>query len=324
MQLGEPEALCVEYHHDRGVGHVDAHFYHRGGHQYLCLLVQEALHFGFLVAGFHLAVYLAQAEFCEHLLQGLVAVFQVFQVALLAFLDQGKHDVDLSAGSYLAPYALIEGAELLVVVVLGRHGFAARGQFVDHAHVEVAVDGHGESARYGGGCHHENMGRPLAFGPQARPLFYTEAVLLVDDGQSEPFKLHVVFYEGMGAHQYLHLARHQSVEYFLAPFPLHDAGEQAYVHVHSLEQLADGGQMLLGKNLGGSHDAGLETVVQRQQHGHEGHQGLPGAHVALQQTVHLLSAAHVFAYLARHSLLCVGEREGQVVVVEGVEEMAYL
>ena len=57
-------------------------------------------------------MYLAQSELRECLFQRFVTFFQVLQVALLAFLDQRKDDIYLSAEINLAADALIETGEL--------------------------------------------------------------------------------------------------------------------------------------------------------------------------------------------------------------------
>ena len=44
MELGQPEPVCAVDHHHCGVGHVDAHFDHRRGHQNVQLAVPELAH----------------------------------------------------------------------------------------------------------------------------------------------------------------------------------------------------------------------------------------------------------------------------------------
>lgn len=82
--------------------------------------------------------------------------------------------------------------------------------------------------------------------------------------------------------------------------------------------------MLVGEYLGGCHDTGLEPVILGEQCAEECHECLTGAHIALQKSVHLLSALHVFVYLAHHTFLRGGEGEGQEMVVERVERLSYL
>ena len=114
-------------------------------------------------------------------------------------------------------------------------------------------------------------------------------VLLVDDGQCEVGKLHRVFDDSVCADKNFHIAAYQAIEHLAAALALDDAREQFHAYWHVAEKVANGGEVLLCQDLRGCHDAGLIAVVDRQEHGHEGHERLARAYIALQQTVHLLS-----------------------------------
>ena len=159
--------------------------------------------------------------------------------------------------------------------MLGVDGLAARGQLVDDAHVEVAVDGHGERTGDGGGRHHQHMGRVVALSPEAGALGHTETVLLVDDHQTETQKLHVVLYHGVGANENLHAAVQEAAEHLLPALAFHDACEQFHVDVHAVEEVTQGGEVLLGQDLGRSHQAHLVAVVDGEEGREQGHEGLP-------------------------------------------------
>ena len=110
-------------------------------------------------------MHLAETELREHLSQHLEAVFEILQVALLAFFYEGEHDIHLTALSNLLADAVVERGHARVEDMRGSDGFTAWWQFVDDAHVEVAVEGHGQGAWNGCGRHHENMGRIGALAP---------------------------------------------------------------------------------------------------------------------------------------------------------------
>ena len=165
MELREAEALGIEYHHHGGVGHVHAHFYYGCCHENLRFAFNKLLHLFFLFGGFHLAVHLAETEFGEHFEERGEAFLKVLQVELLALLDEREHDIHLSALAYLLADAVVETRCLVVVFMYCHHGLASWRQLVYHAHVEIAVDGHGECARYRCGGHHEHVGRILALAP---------------------------------------------------------------------------------------------------------------------------------------------------------------
>ena len=69
--------------------------------------------------------------------------------------------------------------------------------------------------------------------------------------------------------------------------------------------------MLLGQQLGGRHEGGLEVVLHRQQHGEQRHDGLAGPHVAHQEAVHPVGGGHVAGDLAQRALLVAGELPGK-------------
>ena len=90
--------------------------------------------------------------------------------------------------------------------MVGAHGLATGGQLVDDGAVEVAVEGHSEGARDGGGCHHEDVGRDEGLLPEFGALLDTEAVLLVDDDEAEVAEGDVILDEGVGADEDMDLA----------------------------------------------------------------------------------------------------------------------
>ena len=132
-------------------------------------------------------------------------------------------------------------------------------------------------------------------------------MLLVHHHESQFAELHRVFNHGVCSHEDVHAAAGESVEHGLAPFALHDAGEQFHPYVHVAQKLAYRGEMLFGENFRRCHYASLVSVVESYQHCHQCHESLSAAHVALQQPVHLPSAAQVAPYLPHHPFLGVGE-----------------
>ena len=133
------------------------------------------------------------------------------------------------------------------------------------------------------------MGRDGVLLPQFGPLGHAEPVLLVDDHEADVFEMHHVLEQCVRAHEDLH----PSVPEFLmqrVPIPFFGgAGEQPHIDRGVFEHFGYGLEMLVGEDFRGGHDAGLIAIVEREQHAHEGHEGLSASHVALQQPVHLLS-----------------------------------
>src|SRR3954453_21199470 len=69
--------------------------------------------------------------------------------------------------------------------------------------------------------------------------------------------------------------------------------------------------MLLGQELGGSHQRRLITVLDRQQRREQRHDRLAAADVALEQPMHAVWAGHVHPDLANRSRLGSGEWKRQ-------------
>ena len=128
----------------------------------------------------------------------------------------------------------------------------------------------------------------------------------------------------MGAYDDLQRTVFQSFMDFATIFGLGGAGKQGKLHGHVLEQFLEGGVMLGGQDFCRGHHTGLVAVVESQQHHHQGHDGLAATHVTLQQTVHLVTAAKIDADLTNDTFLSIGQREGEVILVEGVEVVTYL
>ena len=204
------------------------------------------------------------------------------------------------------------------------HRFAARWQLVDDADVEVAIECHGKGARYRCRRHHEDMRRALTLSPELGTLCHAEAVLLVDDGKAELPKHHRILYHGMRAHEDVYAAVGKARQDLLALLTFDDTRQQLHPDIHTLKEVANGLQVLLGENLRGSHDTSLEAVVYGDEHGHKRHKGLATAHVPLEQAVHLTARPHVVTNLVHHSLLSSRQLEMQIVMVKGVEDRAYL
>ncbi len=326
MQLREAEAVGVLDDHHAGVRYVHPHLDDGGRNHDLRLAPHEALHLEVLVGGLHFAMHdtdlvLLDGEFPA---QHLITLHQVFQVHLLALLDERKHDVNLAALRNLLLHEPENPHPVVLRAVRGGDWLAARRQLVYHRHVEVAVERHGEGAGNGRGRHHEHVrGQWLAFFPKGSPLRHAESVLLVGDGEAEVLELHPVLDEGVGADEDLDFAASQFGEYLLPLLALDAPGEVIHPDAQPFHQLADANEVLLRKDFGGRHHAGLVTVVERQQHGEQRHDGLSAAHVALHEAVHLDASTEVGPDFLDDPLLCAREFERQFFLVKTVEMLAH-
>ena len=79
------------------------------------------------------------------------------------------------------------------------HIHMAGWHLVEHRHVEVPIQRHGQGARYGGGGHDQEVRVVvLCLFPKLNPLVHPETVLFVDDGDAEPGELDTFLDERMG------------------------------------------------------------------------------------------------------------------------------
>ena len=247
VELGETETFGVFDDHHGGVGDVDAHLDDGGGHHDVGEAALEAVHLeGFLLGGEasvdHGGLILRSGEVALHHLETVVEVLEVRLLTLgggirstsVALpLDERVNDIDLAAGVDL----LFEEGEDERAVALeamgGADGVASGRQLVDDGAVEVAVEGHSEGAGDGGGGHHEDVWRDEGLLPELGALFDAEAVLLVDDDESEVAEGDVVLDEGVGADEDVYLAVGELLFEFFLGGGAEGAGEELHIDPHA-------------------------------------------------------------------------------------------
>ena len=320
MKLGQAESLGMLDDHDRGVGHVDPHLDHRGGHQDLDLPGKEGSHDAVLLLPGHLAVDETHRELGKLLpIQPLEFLRRRLQVHLLGALHQGVDDVGLPALRHLVrnePGHLGPG---LGIAEDGPHGRPARRELVEHAQVQLAVEGQGQGPGDGRGRHDEDVrcGIPLR---QRHPLPHAETVLLVHDHQPEAVEGHPLLDQGMRPHDQGSPARgqrRQGVPALRRPEP---PRQERDFQPQGLHEAAESPGMLLRQDLRGSHEDGLPPSLRRQEHGEEGHERLARPHVPLEHAVHPPTGGHVRGDLLQHPRLGVRECEGEG-LVQGPDQL---
>ena len=199
---------------------------------------------------------------------------------------------------------------------------SARRKFVDNRHIEIAIQSHGQSTRYGSSRHNQHVRRINVLAPQFSTLRHTETMLLVYHHQSERREINRIFYHGMSSYQNLHVASEQVFQNSFTTLTLHIARKQLYTHIHACQKSADSFIMLVSQDFGGSHHARLITIIERYQHGHKRHKRLAATHIALQQTVHLSSATHVATHLLYDTLLRTRQLKRKVLRIKCIEYLA--
>ena len=151
----------------------------------------------------------------------------------------------------------------------------------------------------------------VALGLKTLALADAETVLFVDDGQGQPVEADGVLEQGVGADGDLGLARGEGGQLLASLAIGVAAGQQDRADARAFQQRAQLLVMLTRQDFRRRHQGGLETTGRRVGQGQGGDGGLAGAHIALQQTAHLLAAGQIAADF-RHGLsLGVGQLKGQ-------------
>ena len=149
---------------------------------------------------------------------------------------------------------------------------------------------------------------------QGIALSDTEAMLLVDDDQSEEGDLHRLRQQGVGSHDDGRLARGQVGQDPAALGRRGGAGQQmdpggalgATEHpqaAQGAENRLEGGVVLGGEHLGGSQQGRLTSTSDHLEHGTQGYKGLAATHVALEEALHGDGASQVGGDLLPDSYL---------------------
>ena len=123
----------------------------------------------------------------------------------------------------------------------------------------------------------------------------------------------------MGADQDIDVAGCQPFQQLGAGAALLAPCEEAHAQAGGIGERGDGLGMLAGQHLGGRHQRRLRARLHGDRHGHQRHDRLAGADIALQQTQHAVRRAHVLGDLRQRLALRAGEAEGQRVGDPGAD-----
>ena len=129
-------------------------------------------------------MHLADLVVGEGLADFLKPCLQIFQVHPLGLLDQGIDDVDLTSEFQFTMHQLVDTWTVGIEHVDGANRLASRGEFVNDAHIEVAIKGHCQGTWNGGGSHHQHMRRHIVLHPEFGSLCHTKPMLFVNDHKS--------------------------------------------------------------------------------------------------------------------------------------------
>ena len=163
----------------------------------------------------------------NRLLQRLVALLGGGEVDGFGFLDQRADPIDPAAVVERALDRVDHFGEPLERQRAGVDLLPAGGLFAQFGNVHVAEIGQHQRARDRRRGEHQKIDR-LAFARQREPLMHAEAVLLVDNGEREIVKRHVVLEQRVGADDQIDIAggeRRQNLGAFAAALAAGEDGK---------------------------------------------------------------------------------------------------
>ncbi len=136
-------------------------------------------------------------------------------------------------------------------------------------------------------------------------------MLLVDDREAQAVEKDALLDERVGADDDLRLPGGDAGQRLRALPALDGGGEELHTVGAALQQPPQGEEVLLGQDLGRSHEGRLVAVLQDDDHREKRHERLARAHVALDQPVHGVGGPQVVRDLAQHPPLRPGQGKGK-------------
>ena len=280
MQLRKAKALRVLDHHQAGIRHIDADFDHRRRYQHLHLIAGEGGHHGRLIGGLQATMHEADDEIGQLFRKPRISLFGRLELQCFAFLDQRTHPVRLPANAT----GIVHAADHLVaarcVDQFRHHRRAAGRQFVEHRNIEIGVVAHRQRAR-DRRCRHRELMCALSLLLQRQPLLHAKAMLLIDDGKTEPIELDAFLDQRVRADRDWRTAATDFRAPCFAFLLLHAGSEPRHFDA---ERRQPGGKlavMLLGEDFRRRHQRRLVARLHRLQHRQRRDHGLAATDVAL-------------------------------------------
>ena len=293
VQGAQTVAFGVFDHHHAGVGHVHAHLNDGGGHQCIQPPGLEILHDGGFFLGFQLAMHQPHPAVGQQRLGNVLVVgLDGVQPAVRHILDGGADQIHLPPLVDLAVQKAVQVLPPLAGDAPGLDRGASGGQLVQNGNIQIAVNQQSQRAGDGGGAHDQQV-RVCGLFCQCAALTHPKAVLLVNDRQTQPGKLHPFAHQGVGAHHKVGFVIADSGQCGAAGSGLHAAGQQGDPHPEGGKQPVEPLGVLRGQNFGRRQQRGLISRSDARPDGGSGYQRFAAAYIALQQAVHGGIARHI-------------------------------
>ena len=305
MQLGQPESVRAV--HDEGVGvrDVDAVFHDRRADEDVNLALPECHHDSLEFVLVHLSVGNRDTRLRHEIAHpGCRPIDGV---------DPVVHEEDLSIADEF-PADRRRDLSVLIRPDIGQDRQSLLGRSLDGRHFANARQGHLERARNGGRRHGEDVDR----GAQRLDVLLVldaEALLLVDDEESEVLEPHIRGEQSMGSDDDVDAAVGEASEDLLRLGIGVEAREPSDRHRERGVATREGSEVLLDEQGRGHEHRDLGSVLNRLERRPDGDLGLAIADVTTDHAIHGDLALHVGL-----DLVYAGELVGRLDIGEGVFE----
>mmetsp|Transcript_27885 Transcript_27885/g.52103 ORF Transcript_27885/g.52103 Transcript_27885/m.52103 type:complete len:508 (+) Transcript_27885:1055-2578(+) len=292
MELRQTKGLGPLDHHNRRIGHVHAHFDHRGCHQHAGFARLKSRHRRVFLRWRHLPMDQSNDTFTQRRAEPFEPLFSRGQIHRFAFFNQRTDPIALSPFRHHRAQPVHHLVHAAGADQSRLDRFATGRFFIQHRHVHVAILRQGEGPRNRCGRHHKHI-RIRALFAQFKPLAHTEPVLFINNRKAQIRKMHVSLKHRMGANQHLNIARSKCRK-LGAPFRPFVASRQDLKHdTRSLRQRLQSLQVLSGQDFSRCHHDTLPARLDRNQQCHESDQGFARPDIPLQKPVHPNVLRHV-------------------------------
>ena len=218
----------------------------------------------------------------------------VAHAVLRPLLDQWHHHEDSMPGACLVAHPLPRPVEVCRGADPGPDRDAALGWCPQVRHVEIRVEQLAERPRDRRRGHQQDVGRlPARLRLELMALLHAEAVLLVDDDQTEIGELDRLLDQGVCPDHDPRLPRADLLERVPPAVRREGPGQQRHRYADPVEQPGDRPEMLAGKQVRRSEQRALAPRLRRSGERPGGDRGLARPDVPLEQAEHRCVAGQV-------------------------------
>lgn len=203
----------------------------------------------------------------------------------VAFFQTGADPKDAAPLVHLFFESCQEGIDFGIWHGCGVYGFTAGRHFVELRDGEVAEFGH-EQGSWDWGCAHDEDIGAISFGGECGALFYAEAVLFVDDCESEVSEGESFAEEGVGTDGDFADIGGEALSQTVAFGGSFSPEDEFMVDAEALQDWREAFVVLAGEHFGRGHEGDLFAGIDDGEGGEQGDDGFSATDIALEESCH--------------------------------------